>query len=219
MWDAAQWTGQVRLIQACHPVPTSVLPFDIWIRTRFGDALTYFRYQRFNTSANACASLGFSDTMGPHAASNTEQHPSIARGSAAQSHNFTPKRDKWLSESGREDTWFPLLSPQAWVRQYARHISAYVCTSVRPARQFVGTSVRQGAGASLAGATGTLGACGSLCRRTNGARLEQICVRTAITFCGMLHKFLRPLGLDLFVCKMGRTPSFLQSDSEGWDRS
>ena len=135
MWDAAQWTGQVRLIQACHPVPTSVLLFDIWIRTRFGDALTYFRYQRFNTSVNACASLGFSDTMGPH--------PSIARASAAQSHNFTPERDKWLPESGREDTWFAPLSPQAWVRQYARHISACVGTSVRPVRQFVGTSVRQ----------------------------------------------------------------------------
>ena len=108
------------------------------------------------------------------------------------------------------------------VRQAHQCVRAYVSTSGTSVRWYVstsGTSVRQGAGASLAGATGTLGACGSLCRRTNGARLEQICVRTAITFCGMLHKFLRPLGLDLFVCKMGRTPSFLQSDSEGWDRS
>ena len=85
-------------------------------------------------------------------------------------------------------------------------VRGYVSTSGTSVRWYVstsGTSIRQGARASLAGATGTLGACGSLCGRTNGAHLGQICVRSAIIFCGMLCKFLHPLGLDLFVCKWG----------------
>lgn len=45
------------------------------------------------------------------------------------------------SQAGR--THGSLRSPQAWVRQYVRHISTYVGTSIRPVRQFVGTSVRQ----------------------------------------------------------------------------
>ena len=100
-----------------------------------------------------------------------------------------------------------VLTYRWYVRRYVRHVS------------MSGTLVRQRARASPAGATGTPGGGWSLCRRTNRERLEQICARTAITFFGTLRKFLHPLRLDLFVCKMGRTPSFLQSDSEGWDRS
>lgn len=106
---------------------------------RFGRALTYSSYQRFNTPVNVCASLAFSDTMGPLAASNTAQHPSTACRSAAQSHDVSPKpRSDLQSHAGRTNG--SLLSPQAWVRQY----DVYVSTSdtsvrmfVRQARQYV----------------------------------------------------------------------------------